>query len=101
MCLTFVMARLFFLHLNARRGDRFAYGSAGVLYQLGETSVSLFKKTFAASWYEVGDAYDEGPNWAHNGSVGLLSETAFGLFFVGGSFGTGQSKLYFSVGQLF
>jgi len=93
--------RLGALQLTERRGSRFAYGSAGLLRLVNAQTTGLFKRTYLAGMYEIGDAYNSSPDWVQNGTGGVVSETSFGLLFVGGSFGEGKAKFYFSLGRLF
>ena len=88
--------------MNERRGNHFVYGSVGVLRLLAEKPAGFITKTYAGVWWESGDAFLHTPNIYSNGTVGIMSETALGLLFLGGSVGeSGRAKVYFSLGRFF
>jgi NTE family protein len=90
------------LALDERRGNHYVYGSVGVLRLLSEKSAGFITKTYVGLWWEGGDAFLHSPEVFSNGSAGIVSETAFGLLFLGGSVGeSGRGKVYFSLGRFF
>ncbi len=90
------------LGLGERRGNYFVYTSAGVLRLLKENAGGVVEKMYAGVWYEGGDAFNSRLHYFHSGSVGIVSETKLGIFFIGGSFGeSGRAKFYLSLGKFF
>ncbi len=90
------------LGLDERRGSHFVYTSAGLLRLLKENPGGLAEKIFAGVWYETGDAFDDAPNFFHSGTIGIISETKLGVFFIGGAAGeSGNAKFYLSLGRFF
>ena len=90
------------LALDERRGNHYVYGSVGVLRLLSEKPAGFITKTYVGLWWEGGDAFLRSPEMFSNGSAGIMSETALGLLFFGGSIGeSGRGKVYFSLGRFF
>ena len=95
--------RLGGLGIDELRGSNFFLGRAGVLWALAdENSLSFFGKFWLASFYEVGDAFEDKTRPFHDVTFGLAGETIMGAVFVGGAIGENRSAgFFFAVGKLF
>ena len=86
------------------RGERYYFGSALGLRAFSTDAASALNRAYFAIGYEMGSAFydiDRG-HPAHDGVIGVASETPVGTVFMGGSFGTnGNRKFFFRLGRLF
>lgn len=86
------------------QGDRYIFGSAGLLRRVSRLPDVIGGSVFACGWLEAGGA---GPargtlRVRSSASFGLLLETLVGPVFVGGSIGDrGHRTIYFTVGRSF
>ena len=97
------MGRLTALSRNQLYGNRYYLANVGILRMLNEKA-GLLGRFYAATFYEVGAANlagDEARPY-HNGTLGVVGETFFGIVFGGVSVGDkGERKLVFRLGRLF
>lgn len=85
-------------------GSHYYYGGASLLRALTNESLSVFGRFYGIASYELGHAWS-GPslvNPRHSGSLGLVGETAIGMFYIGGALGDrGDRRLFFRIGRFF
>ncbi len=95
--------RLGALGIDELRGSNFFLGRVGVLWALAdENRLSFFGKFWLASFYEVGDAFEDRTSPFHDVSFGIAGETIMGAVFVGAAIGKNRSAgFFFAVGRLF
>ena len=85
-------------------GNNFYYGNFTFRRALSADSISLFGKFYGAIGYEAGRAWYPGltAKPRHDGLVGFLGLTPFGVVFFGGAIGDqGDMKLLFRLGRRF
>ena len=86
------------------KGDNYVLGGGGLLYQLGRLPDILGNSIFAAGWLEAGSAFDgwDDADFYAPLTVGVMAETIFGPFFVGGSvsLNTGDGRFYVALAPL-
>ncbi|TCL59777.1 NTE family protein [Hydrogenispora ethanolica] len=84
------------------RGDNYVLGTVGIIKDIGKP-LGL-KKMYLATFLENGGVFDD---WSDihcktDFSLGLVSPTIFGTFYLGTSFGEGnQSRINFLLGRMF
>lgn len=94
--------RLGSLEVGELRGSYVGYGSVSALRRLFSAQTSSFGKVYALLGYETGDAFDSKLNLRHNGTAGVMAETALGVLTVGFSYGeSGRHGVFFSIGRIF
>lgn len=94
--------RLGSLEVGELRGSYIGYGSVSALRRLYSAQTSSFGKVYALLGYETGDAFDSKLNLHHNGTAGVMAETALGVLTVGFSYGeSGRHGVFFSIGRIF
>lgn len=95
--------RLGAFDIGELRGSHYFANAFGYFRQIAAMPSVLGGRVYAGGFYEMGDAFDdvERVNVHHNGSAGFFLETKLGVVFVGGSAGSGNTNLYFTLGRFF
>lgn len=94
--------RLGSLEVGEKRGANYGFASMGGLRRFYESATSPVRKLYGAVLYETGDAFDSRLRLHHSGTVGIASETGFGVIFVGVGYGEqGRRGFFFSIGRTF
>jgi hypothetical protein len=86
------------------KGNNYYLGSVQLRRALDVESLSMFAKFYGVVGYEVGRAWAPGEQALprHDGIVGLMSATRFGLVFFGAAVGDqGATKVLFRLGRAF
>jgi NTE family protein len=90
---------------NELFGNQYYYFRAGYLHELFSLPPFVGKKVYAIGTYEFAKMYDfAGPEsgFPNDVAIGILGETSFGPFLIGGSFGdSGHYKWFFQIGKAF
>jgi len=89
---------------NELFGNQYYLFRAGYLHDLFTLPPFLGKKIYAIGSYEFAKMYGFPlqTGFPNDVTVGVLAETAFGPFVVGGSYGdSGHRKIYFQLGRVF
>ena len=89
---------------NEVRGDQYFLFRAGYMHNLFTLPPLLGKSLYAITFYEVGKMYDAPgvSRLPNDGAAGVITRTAFGPLFIGGSVGdTGHAKWFFALGRVF
>ena len=89
---------------NELFGNQYYLFRAGYLHDLFTLPPFLGKKIYAIGSYEFAKMYGFPlqTGFPNDVAVGVLAETAFGPFVVGGSYGdSGHRKIYFQLGRVF
>jgi NTE family protein len=90
--------------LNEFHGNQYYLLRGGYLHDLWTLPPFVGKKVYAVGSYEIGKMYgvNKGSDLPNDFAAGLLTETAVGPFFVGGSVGdSGHRKWFFQLGRVF
>ena len=87
------------------KGDNYALGVGGYLWQVGRMPDVLGGNIYASSWLETGAAFDnwDSDSWKADATVGIIIESLFGPVFGGVSFPLkgGGVRFYVALGALF
>ncbi len=89
---------------NEVRGDQYYLFRAGYVHNLFTLPPLLGKSLYAITFYEVGKMYDAPgvSRLPNDGAAGVITRTALGPLFIGGSVGdTGHAKWFFALGRVF
>ncbi len=97
-------AGLFAYGLNEVRGDQYFLFRAGYLHNLFTLPPFLGGGLYGITFYELGKMYNAPgvSRLPNDGTAGVISRTAIGPVFIGGSVGdTGHAKWFFALGHVF
>jgi NTE family protein len=89
---------------NEVRGDQYYLFRAGYMHNLFTLPPLLGKNLYAMTFYEIGKMYDAPgvSRLPNDGAAGVITRTALGPLFIGGSVGdTGHAKWFFALGRVF
>jgi NTE family protein len=89
---------------NELFGNQYYTFRAGYLHQIASLPPFLGKNVYAVGSYEVGKMYGfaNQSKFPNDFAGGVIAQTAFGPFFIGGSVGdSGHQKWFFQLGRVF
>ncbi len=89
---------------NELFGNQYYTFRLGYLHEIASLPPFLGKKVYAVGTYEFGKMYgfSEQSKFPNDVAAGVVAQTAFGPFFIGGSVGdSGHQKWFFQLGRLF
>ena len=89
---------------NEVRGDQYFLFRTGIQVPLAQPSTVRGGGFYGVGMYEIGKMYNAPGVSAlpNDGAFGVITRTAFGPVFIGGSIGdTGHKSWFFSLGHLF
>ena len=89
---------------NELYGNQYYLFRAGYLHQIASLPTFLGKNVYAVGNYEFGKMYGfaNESKFPNDFAAGVIAQTAFGPFFIGGSVGdSGHQKWFFQLGRVF
>jgi NTE family protein len=89
---------------NELFGNQYYTVRAGYLHQIASLPPFLGKNVYAVGSYEIGKMYGfaDQSKFPNDFAGGVIAQTAFGPFFIGGSVGdSGHQKWFFQLGRVF
>jgi len=89
---------------NELFGNQYYTFRAGYLQEIASLPPFLGKKVYAVGAYEFGkmDGFADQTTFPNDVTAGVIAQTAFGPFFIGGSVGdSGHKKWFFQLGRVF
>ncbi len=89
---------------NELFGNQYYTFRMGYLHEIASMPPFLGKKVYAVGFYEFGKMYGfaDQSKFPNDGAAGVIAQTAFGPFFIGGSVGdSGHQKWFFQLGRVF
>jgi NTE family protein len=89
---------------NELFGNQYYTFRIGYLHEIASLPPFLGKKVYAVGTYEFGKMYGfaDQSKFPNDVAAGVIAQTAFGPFFIGGSVGdSGHQKWFFQLGSVF
>jgi NTE family protein len=96
-------SRLAAYGINEFLVNQYLYGRVGYLHRVGQLPAFLGQGIYLTTHFELAKPYRpvDSPGLTGDGVLGLVAETMFGPFMIGGSAGGGHFRWFFQLGRIF